>query len=548
MSVAKSSLLMASGTVLSRLMGFARAVLTAMAIGVTTNAADAFGVANQLPNNVYAIIAGGTLNAVLVPQLVRARKHDDDGRGYINRLLTFIIMVFLVVTLVATLAAPLLIRLYTSDWSSDQLALATAFAYWCLPQLFFYGLYSLLGEVLNSRSKFGPFMWAPVLNNVVQLAGLAGYIWIFGFDPTGSGGLTGWTSDRIAWLAGTATLGVAAQAVILFVAWRKIGLKLTPNFKWRGFGLRPALRTASWSLGMVLVTQLGGLVQTIVASSAVGERSVAGADGSIASVAASNIAWLLFMLPHSVVTVSIATAYFTKMSHHAQAGEFTELKADLVSGLKSISIVALLATAGLIVLAYPAARVFVGEYPATAALGNVVIAMMVGLLPFSFVYMIQRAFYALEDTRTPFWFTVAQISIHIAGSITMSFLVPARWLVVGLALLTSVSVLVQALLAGWLLAKRIGPWGRGQLLASIAKYAAGATASALVGWLVLALFGGAYEGTYAVSSVLNAGLTMLAVGGAMLLTYAIAMRLLAVREFDTVYSGVTKALRGILRK
>ncbi|MDE2592073.1 MAG: virulence factor MviN, partial [Actinomycetales bacterium] len=215
MSIARSSLLMASGTVLSRLMGFARAVLTAMAIGVTTNAADAFGVANQLPNNVYAIIAGGTLNAVLVPQLVRARKHDDDGRGYINRLLTFIILVFLAVTLLATLASPLLIRLYTSNWSNDQLALATAFAYWCLPQLFFYGLYSLLGEVLNSRSKFGPFMWAPVLNNVVQLAGLGAYIVLFGFDPTGQQGVSTWTPDRIAWLAGTATLGVISQALIL---------------------------------------------------------------------------------------------------------------------------------------------------------------------------------------------------------------------------------------------------------------------------------------------------------------------------------------------
>ena len=537
---------MASGTVISRVMGFARAVLTAMAIGVTTNAADAFGVANQLPNNVYAIIAGGTLNAVLVPQLVRARKHDDDGRGYINRLLTFIISVFLLVTLAATLAAPLLIQLYTSNWTADQLALATAFAYWCLPQLFFYGLYSLLGEVLNSRSKFGPFMWAPVLNNVVQLAGLIGYIVIFGFDPTQSHGLSAWTPDRIAWLAGTATLGVSAQALILFVAWKRIDLKLSLNFKWRGFGLRPALKAASWSLGMVLVTQLGGLVQTIVASSAISAR----AEGAwaVASVAAFNIAWLIFMLPHSVVTVSIATAYFTKMSHHAQAGEHAELKGDLVAGLKSISAVAVLATAMLIVLAYPAARVFVGESAATEALGNVLIALMVGLLPFSFVYMIQRAFFALEDTRTPFWFTVAQIGIHIAGSITLSFTVPAEWLVVGLALLTSISVLVQSLLAGWLLARRIGPWGRGQLGVAIAKYAAGAAAAAIVGWLIFELLGGAATASWTRSGVAPAIVTMAVVGGAMLVTYAGALRLVEPAAFKSASAAVAKGLKGILRK
>jgi hypothetical protein len=158
---------MASGTILSRVLGFARAVILAAAIGVTTNAADAFGVANQLPNNVYAIIVGGVLNAVLVPQIVKARAHKDGGKGYIDRLLTFILTIFFAVSVLSTVAAPVLVAIYTKDWSGPQLALATAFAYWCLPQLFFYGLYSLLGEVLNARSAFGPFMWAPVLNNIV---------------------------------------------------------------------------------------------------------------------------------------------------------------------------------------------------------------------------------------------------------------------------------------------------------------------------------------------------------------------------------------------
>ena len=133
-------MLMASGTIISRVLGFARTVLLAAAIGVTTDAADAFGVANQLPNNVYAIIVTGLLNAVLIPQLVKARSNTDGGKGYVDRLLTLILSVFLVVTLAATIASPWLVSLYTSGWTPEQLALATAFAYWCLPQLFFYGL------------------------------------------------------------------------------------------------------------------------------------------------------------------------------------------------------------------------------------------------------------------------------------------------------------------------------------------------------------------------------------------------------------------------
>jgi len=220
LSVAKNSLIMASGTVVSRVLGFVRAVLLAAMIGVTTNAADAFGVANQLPNNVWAIIAGGVLNAILVPQLVKARSHADGGAGYINRLMTMALVVFGAITAIATIAAPLLVSIYTSGWSPAHLALATAFAYWCLPQLFFYGLYSMLGEVLNARSAFGPYMWAPVLNNVVSLAGMVGYIVIFGLDPTGKTTVDHWGFGQVSLLALSATAGVAAQAIILFFAWR----------------------------------------------------------------------------------------------------------------------------------------------------------------------------------------------------------------------------------------------------------------------------------------------------------------------------------------
>ena len=532
---------MASGTVISRVLGFARSVMLAMAIGVTTNAADAFGVANQLPNNVYAIIVGGVLQAVLVPQIVRARSHADGGKGYVDKLLTFIITIFFVTTVVTTLAAPLLVSLYTSGWSADQLALATAFAYWCLPQLFFYGLYSLLGEVLNARSAFGPFMWAPVLNNVVALAGLFAYIVMFGADPTGVQGVGNWTQSQISFIAGSATLGVAAQALILFVAWRRIGLKLNLNFKWRGFGLRPALKAASWSLGMVLVTQIGGLVQTIVASSAVTARSNSVA---VASVAAAAIAWLIFMLPHSVATVSIATAYFTKMSAHVQENRIDLLKQDLAQGLRTISMVSVFSSVVLIVLAYPVSRIFIGEYVGTVALGNVLIALMFGLLPFSFVFMMQRAFYALEDTRTPFVFTTVQIALHIFGSLSMSVLISREWLVVSLSAVTSVTVTIQAIIAYRMLRKRIGTLAEHQIASSTIKFVLVAAISGLSGWLVLQQIGGVGEGAFAVKSIVNSLVADVLVGGVMLLVYLVLLKLLRVREVESVFAKA----RGILRR
>ena len=536
-SVTRSSVVMASGTIVSRILGFARAVLLAIAIGVTTDAADAFGVANQLPNSVYAIIVGGVLNAVMVPTLVKARSASDGGKGYVDRFVTLAITVFFISTLVFTIASPFLVRLYTSGWSEEQLALATAFAYWCLPQLFFYGLYSILGEVLNSRKAFGPFMWAPVLNNLVSLLGLGLFILIFSADPTGSRSISYWGADQIALLAGSATAGVAAQALILLVSWKRIGLKLSLNFKWRGFGLGPALKAASWSLAMVVVSQIGGLVQTAVASTAAVDR---GSGQAVASVAAAAIAWLIFMLPHSVVTVSIATAYFTRMAEHQQAGELDKFKQDLTTALRVIAMVSVIASAVLIVLSYPIARVFVGEYPATAALGNVIAAFMIGLLPFSFVYMMQRAFFALEDTKTPFVFTSVQIGIHIAGSITLGFVMPKEFLVVSIALLTAFSICIQGLIAYAMLKKKIGGLSGFGVSRSTIKFVLAAIPASAAGVLVQLALGGIGEASFALQSVLGAITSSIIVGGIMGVSYLLLLWLLRSQEIEEL--GM--ALRG----
>ena len=536
-SVTRSSVVMASGTIVSRILGFARAVLLAVAIGVTTDAADAFGVANQLPNSVYAIIVGGVLNAVMVPTLVKARAASDGGKGYVDRFVTLAITVFFVSTLIFTIASPLLVRLYTSGWSEEQLALATAFAYWCLPQLFFYGLYSILGEVLNSRKAFGPFMWAPVLNNLVSLLGLALFILIFTADPTGNRSVSSWGADQIALLAGSATAGVAAQALILLVSWKRIGLKLNLNFKFRGFGLGPALKAASWSLAMVIVSQIGGLVQTAVASTAAVDR---GSGQAVASVAAAAIAWLIFMLPHSVVTVSIATAYFTRMAEHQQSGQMSQFKQDLTTALRVIAMVSVIASAILIVLSYPIARVFVGEYPATAALGNVIAAFMIGLLPFSFVYMMQRAFFALEDTKTPFIFTSIQIGIHISGSITLGFVMPKELLVVSIALLTAFSICIQGLIAYAMLKKKIGSLRGFGVSRSTIKFVLAAIPASAAGVLVLLALGGIGEDSFALQSVLGAITSAIIVGGIMGVSYLLLLWLLKSQEIQELGA----ALRG----
>ncbi len=545
MTVARSSLIMASGTIVSRILGLVRTVMLAGAIGITSNEADAFGVANQLPNNVYAIIVGGLLNAVLVPQIVRAKVRKDGGKGYIDGLLTVIITVFALITVLATLFAPALVRIYTSGWDESTLALATAFAYWCLPQLFFYGLYSILGEVLNARSSFGPYMWAPVINNLVAIIGLGIFVWIFG--PNDSHHV--WTAEPIAVLAGTATLGVAAQALILFFFWKRIGLRFTFNFKLRGLGLRPALKAATWTLAMLFITQIGGLIQTNLTSSTLAARATIGGDGwesgqRFASVAVAGTAWLIFMIPHSVGTVSIVTAYFTRMSEHAHAKKFELLKADVVQALRSILALSAIASVLMIVLSFPIANVFAQDGSSAGALGYVLIAMMLGLIPFSINFALQRVFYALEDTKSPFVFTTIQIVVFVIGSYFCAATVPAIGLVAAMSLVMSASFVVQASIAYILLTKRIGRIVEGHLVGYGLQVIGAAVLAGLVGAGLPIALGGMSFVAFAMQNGLNSLLVCLLVASISVLVYAGVLWLVKNAEVRSAVSAV----RGILRR
>ena len=532
--IGRASALLASGTLVSRILGFIKVIVLAQTIGVVGSAsADAFGNANQLPNNIYVIVAGGVLNAVLVPQVVRAAKHADGGRSYINRLMTIALVILAATTVLATAAAPLIARLYGISLNPDQLALVTAFAFWCLPQIFFYGLYAVLGEVLNARGSFGPFTWAPVLNNVVAIAGLGVFSLLFGADPDGTRPLAEWTVDKIAVLAGSATAGVMAQALVLFYFWHRVGLHYRPDFHWRGVGLGKAGKIASWTFGMLVIIQIAGIVQTNVANLAFGVA---------ASVAALQTAWLIFMLPHSVATVSIATAYFTRMSEHASNDDLPAVRADFSAAVRVISLLIVLATAVVAVVAYPFSRVFESNFENVQDLGNVLIAFVLGLTAFSILFMIQRAFYTLEDTRTPFLFTLFQVVLFIGGALLCTLL-PVEWIAVGLALVSTVTGGAQALLAAWLLRRRLDGLDGRRIVRALTQFVVAAAIATIVGVVALIALGGTRPDGLALSSVVGALVSMVVIGGVMAAVYAGMLRLMRSAELDTLTAPVLARLR-----
>lgn len=481
-AVARASAIMASGTMVSRVLGFVKTILLIVAIGnVGSLSADAFGQANQIPNTIYMALAGGVVNAVLVPQIVKAAQNPDGGRAYINKVLTLVTTVLLGITVIAMIAAPVLVWIFTLDFAPDQRALAVAFAYWCLPQILFYGWYTVLGEMLNAKKIFGPFTWAPALANVIAILGTVAFILVFG--ASNHPPISGWTPASIALLAGSATLGVAAQAVILFVVWRRTGIRLRPDFAWRGVGLRVTGRIAGWGLASILVLQLGGIVTGNVLNTA---------SGKGASFFAAQNAWLVFMLPHSVIAVSMLTAYFTRMSELAQGGRIAEFRDEIAASMKQILMLMLLAQAMFFVAAPFVSRVM---QPSASAEGVDSFAIVlqgysVGLAAYSFMFIVQRAFFALSDARTPFVFMSAQLVALVIGTLIVAVLVPPQHLVLAYSIVWSLTTIAQAVFALWLLRRRLdGVHGR-SVLQSLVRYLIAAIPTVVIGWLLTGVLRG----------------------------------------------------------
>ncbi|TQO20013.1 putative peptidoglycan lipid II flippase [Rhodoglobus vestalii] len=520
-TIGRASALLASGTLVSRILGFISAIVLARTLGLV-GTADAYAIANQLPKAVYAIVAGGILSAVIVPQIVRAALHKDGGQKFINRLVTLGIVIFLIITVAATFSAPLLVQVYaraSANFGPEEFALATAFAYWCLPQILFYALYSMLGEVLNARGKFGPFTWAPVANNLVMLSGLLVFQFLFGNVTLFSS--EDWTGQMVAVLAGGATLGVAVQAALLAFFWRRAGLRYRPEFRWRGVGLGNAGKAASWTFGMILVTQVGGAIGTQIASLA---------SGVDASVFVITTAWLIFMLPHSVIAVSIGMAYFTRMSGHARDGDLSSMRDDVSAALRSILMLLMFAAVGLMVIAFPFSALFATNYAELSSLAAVLILYLVGLVPFSIMYVLQRVFYAFEDTRTPFILQTIQVLLYVAGALYVSTL-PLDRIAMGLAAMISIAGTIQTIIALIVVRKRVPGFLLLPLVLRALWFLAAMLPAAAAGFGILMLLGGFGEDSFVVSSFLGGFVSIALAGSGMLIVYGAVLALTKNAEF-----------------
>ena len=342
-TVGRNSLIMACGTAASRVTGQIRTIFLVGALGTTGIAANAYQAGAQIPQVIFNLLSTGVFNAVLVPQIVRTLKQKDADER-LSKLITLSIALLLAITLLMASGTPLLTMLYLdSSWTPAQRALANAFTLWCMPQILFYGLYTVLGQILAAKGRFATYAWSSVGANVISCIGFGAFIMLFG--NAGRQPMSFWTSGKIALTAGAWTAGVAFQALVLFIPLLRCGIHYRPRWGLHGLGLRSMGQVAVWSIAMVLLNQLMGIVNSRVNTGA----PTAGGDlYGIAGNASYQYAYTIYVLPYSIIAVSITTAVFPRMSRAISEHRIGDARADLSSSLRSTGLAMFFFTAVMI--------------------------------------------------------------------------------------------------------------------------------------------------------------------------------------------------------
>jgi putative peptidoglycan lipid II flippase len=422
----RSSSLMGLGTIVSRITGFIRNLLLVAVLG-TGILGDAYNVANTTPNIIYNLLIGGALSAVFVPQIVKSFRDADGGSTYVSRLVSLLTTALFVITAVAMIVAPLFISIYAPSFSGRSRDVTIAFALYCLPQILFYGLFGLLGQVANAKEKFGPMMWAPIANNLVVIALFAYFL-----SVTDEISLQTITDGQVRVLGIGTTLGIALQALILIPTIKSSGLKLRFRTDWRGVGLDKAIRLASWMFLFVLISQLGFLVTVNLATRA---GVAAGVAYGVGYTPYAN-AYLILLLPHSIVTISIVTALLPRLSNFALDKKLDEVRNLISTALRYVGIITVPASFFFLLFGEKVAEaLFFGiSEDSGIYIGRLLSAMALGLIPLSINLVFIRGLNAFENTKFQVLSNLVINTVAVVLSLVAYVTMEARSVTLGLAL------------------------------------------------------------------------------------------------------------------
>jgi putative peptidoglycan lipid II flippase len=476
---------MAIASLASRITGFLRSALLVAALG-TGAVGNAYNAGNNLPNMIYELLLGGVLSSVLIPLLVHAQSQDeDDGVAYTQRLLSIATAALGVMTLLAVLAAPLIAAAFVP--AGSQRELTSLFATLLLPEIFFYGLGAMFMAVLNIRRSYRPGAWAPVLNNVILIATVVTF-WVLPgprtLDPRTM------TTPQILVVGIGTTLGIAAQALVLIPALRRVGFRWAWRFRARPAEvgrMREVGTLAGWVLAYVVVSQIGVTVIQKVGIANGGFTVFTNAD-------------LLFQMPYGILVVSLLTAIMPRLSRAAVRGDRAAVLEDLSIGARLSAVALLPVTAGLIVLAPDLAVTLFAHGKTTVAgahlIGTSLAWSAFGLFPFALVMLQLRIFYAMRNGRTPTVINVFMVATKVALVLATNAVFaapagtdvnvnPSTTAVEWLNIATSLSYVVGAIVGQLVLSRRLGHLGLRPVVRTVLQIAVAAAVGAVAAYAVV---------------------------------------------------------------
>ncbi len=347
------------------------------------------------------------------------------------------------------------------------------------------------------------------------------------------------TAAQIAVLGLGTTLGIVVQATALWPALRRVGFRWKWRWDFRELRLRELARVSSWMLAYVVVSQIGLVVVLKIAKLAGDEGAATGE--TVPGPAIFNNAYLIFMMAHGIVAVSIITALMPRMSAAAAERRHDDLVHQLSLGTRLIAVVLVPATVAYALFGRPLAVTLFqwGQYThdQAVATGWVIAVAGLGLVPFAVSQLQMFAFYAMPDTRTPALANLPVVAVRIAVDVLLFIVLPVVWVAAGLMFGNAVSFVLAGVLGYWLLRRRIGRLGLTPVFATIGRLGLAALIAAVPAGLVLVALNVA-SGSGKLASVVQ-----LVAGGVIFIGgYVIAALLLRVHEVRELTSMVRARL------
>ncbi|MBL8580579.1 MAG: murein biosynthesis integral membrane protein MurJ [Mesorhizobium sp.] len=438
MSLIKKFATVASGTLMSRVLGFTREMLMAAAVG-TGPIADAFYAAFQFPNTFRRLFAEGAFNAAFVPLFAKEIEANgvDGAKRFSEEVFGVLLSALLVVTIVMQLSMPLLVRYLIAPGFAEQpdkLAMTISLAKIMFPYLICMSLAAMMAGMLNSLRRYFAAAIAPVFLNII-LIGVLAYAWYRGMDAASIGYALAW---------GVLAAGVVQLAIVWFAV-RHAGVRLgfrrprlTPNVKRLLWLALPAAITGG-------ITQINVLIGIAIAS---------GGDGAVASL---NLADRVYQLPLGVVGVAVAIVLLPELSRALKAGNLVEASNLQNRSVEFTLFLTLPAAAALLVMSVPIVHILY-ERGAFTPEDTIIVARILsiyglGLPAFVLIKAFTPGYFAREDTRTPMLFAAISVAVNVAGAL---WLFP-RLGAPGIAMASAAAGWVNAALLLAVLVKR-GHW------------------------------------------------------------------------------------------